>query len=148
MRYIYKSFTEDGSAMDTDCKQPQTTPVSYQCVLSTLTAVCYQESVIHEVIPLLVEHVQHLYDGKKSVVLNLSRLFQFIPGLIIVNATSVWASHLPGDGLDTHVVVFHWHHPRHFYQVAQTIFPYPKAQHRQWYVSKIDLFYLSAIIVC
>jgi len=54
--------TEDGSAMDTDCKQPQTTAISYQCVLSTLTAVCSQESVIHEVIPQLVEHVKHLYD--------------------------------------------------------------------------------------
>lgn len=89
MRHIYNSFTEDGSAMDTDCKQPQTTAISYQCVLSTLTAVCSHESVIHEVIPRLVEHVQHLYDGKKSVVLDLSRLFQFIPGLIIVNASSV-----------------------------------------------------------
>ena len=58
--------------MDTDSKQPQTTPVSYQCVLSTLTAVCTQESVIHEVIPQLVEHVQHLCDGKRCVVSDLT----------------------------------------------------------------------------
>lgn len=64
MKCIYNSFIEDGSAMDTDSKQPQTTPISYHCVLSTLTAVCTQESVIHEVIPRLVEHVQHLCDGK------------------------------------------------------------------------------------
>lgn len=79
MRCIYNySFTEDGSAMDTDNKQPQTTPISHQCVLSTLTAVCTQESVIHEVIPRLVEHVQHLCDGKGCTVLNSSSLLIFI----------------------------------------------------------------------
>lgn len=70
MRYIYNSFTEDGSAMDTGSKQPQTTPISHQCVLSTLTAVSTQESVIHEVIPGLVEHVQHLCDGKSHAVFD------------------------------------------------------------------------------
>ena len=64
--------------MDTDSKQPQTTPISHQRVLSTLTAVCTQESVIHEVIPRLVEHVQHLCDGKGSTVINSSRLLIFI----------------------------------------------------------------------
>ena len=57
--------------MDTDTNQPQTTPISHQCVLGTLSAVCTQESVIHEVIPRLVEHVQHLCDGKRSVGLGL-----------------------------------------------------------------------------
>ena len=50
--------------MDTDSNQLQTTPVSHQCVLNAVSAVCTQESVIREVIPRLVEHVQHLCDGK------------------------------------------------------------------------------------
>ena len=77
MIYIYNAFTEDGSAMDTDSKQPQTTPISHQCVLRTVNAVCTQESVIQEVIPQLVEHVQHLCEGKRYVVFDflLSSLF-------------------------------------------------------------------------
>ncbi|XP_067037088.1 MMS19 nucleotide excision repair protein homolog isoform X2 [Acropora muricata] len=52
--------TEDGSAMDTDGSEPHTSPVSHQCVLDTLAAVCTQDSVVHDVIPRLIEHVQHM----------------------------------------------------------------------------------------
>lgn len=57
-------FSEEGSAMDIDGNQTLTTPVSHQCVLSTLGAVCTEESIIHAVIPRLVEHVQFLCDGE------------------------------------------------------------------------------------
>lgn len=50
--------------MDTDNSQPQTTPVSHQCVLDAFSAVCTQESVIHDVIPRLAEHAKHLCEGK------------------------------------------------------------------------------------
>ena len=50
--------------MDTDSSQPSCTVASHQCVLSTLGAVCTEESVIHEVIPRLIEHAQHLCCGK------------------------------------------------------------------------------------
>lgn len=50
--------------MDIDGNQTLTTPVSHQCVLSTLGAVCTEESIIHAVIPRLVEHVQFLCDGE------------------------------------------------------------------------------------
>ncbi|KAJ7336489.1 mms19 nucleotide excision repair [Desmophyllum pertusum] len=78
--------TEDGSAMDTDSNQPQTTPISHQCVLGTLSAVCTQESVIHEVIPRLVEHVQHLCDAdnycKDTQTSLINRVFQCILNIV------------------------------------------------------------------
>lgn len=58
--------TEEGSAMDIDGNQTLTTPVSHQCVLSTSGAVCTEESIIHAVIPWLVEHVQFLCDEENS----------------------------------------------------------------------------------
>ena len=51
--------------MDIDNNQPLTTPVrSHQCVLNTLGALCMDESIIHEVIPQLIEHVQRLCNGE------------------------------------------------------------------------------------
>ena len=50
--------------MDIDNNQPLTTPVSHQCVLNTLGALCMDESIIHEVIPRLIEHVQRLCNGE------------------------------------------------------------------------------------
>lgn len=58
--------TEEGSAMDIDNNQPLTTPVSHQCVLNTLGALCMDESIIHEVIPRLIEHVQCLCNEMNS----------------------------------------------------------------------------------
>lgn len=60
----YYSLLEEGSAMDIDNNQPLTTPVSHQCVLNTLGALCMDESIIHEVIPRLIEHVQRLCNGE------------------------------------------------------------------------------------
>ncbi|RMX48437.1 hypothetical protein pdam_00020451, partial [Pocillopora damicornis] len=57
---------EEGSAMDIDNNQPLTTPVSHQCVLNTLGALCMDESIIHEVIPRLIEHVQRLCNEMNS----------------------------------------------------------------------------------
>ena len=53
--------------METDSNLPETITISHQSVLSALTAMCTQESVIHEVIPMLIDHVQHLCDGKRGV---------------------------------------------------------------------------------
>ena len=52
--------------MDTDIDEPQSTPMSHQCVLDTLNAVCTQDAVVREVIPRLVEHAKHLCHGKRS----------------------------------------------------------------------------------
>ena len=59
-------LSEDGSAMDTDRSEPHTTAVSHQCVLDTLAAVCTQDSVVHDVIPRLIEHVQHMCEGNSN----------------------------------------------------------------------------------
>lgn len=50
--------------MDIDNNELQTTPVSHQRVLDTLSAVCTQDSVVRDVIPRLMEHTQHLCDGR------------------------------------------------------------------------------------
>ena len=63
---MFYSSPEDGTAMDTDSDEPQSTPLSHQCVLDTLNAVCTQDSVVREVIPRLVEHSKHLCHGKRS----------------------------------------------------------------------------------
>lgn len=63
---MFYSSPEDGTAMDTDSDEPQSTPLSHQCVLDTLNAVCTQDSVVREVIPRLVEHAKHLCHGKRS----------------------------------------------------------------------------------
>ena len=47
--------------MDIENNQPS---VSHQCVLNTLGALCMHESIIHEVIPRLIEHVQCLCNGE------------------------------------------------------------------------------------
>ena len=60
----YYCLSEEGSAMDIENNQPLTTPVSHQCVLNTLSALCMEESIIHEVIPQLIEHVQRLCNGE------------------------------------------------------------------------------------
>lgn len=52
--------------MDTDRSEPHTSPVSHQCVLDTLAAVCTQDSVVHDVIPRLIEHVQHMCEGNSN----------------------------------------------------------------------------------
>ena len=52
--------------MDTDSDEPQSTPLSHQCVLDTLNAVCTQDSVVREMIPRLMEHAKHLCYGKRS----------------------------------------------------------------------------------
>ena len=63
---MFYSSPEDRTAMDTDSDEPQSTPLSHQCVLDTLNAVCTQDSVVREVIPRLVEHAKHLCHGKRS----------------------------------------------------------------------------------
>ena len=63
---LFYSSPEDGTAMDTDSDEPQSTPLSHQCVLDTLNAVCTQDAVVREVIPRLVEHAKHLCHGKRS----------------------------------------------------------------------------------
>ena len=58
--------------MDIDNNEPQTTTVSHRRVLDTLSAVCTQDSVVRDVIPRLMEHTQHLCEGRshKSYVLG------------------------------------------------------------------------------
>ena len=63
---MFYSSPEDRTAMDTDSDEPQSTPLSHQCVLDTLNAVCTQDAVVREVIPRLVEHAKHLCHGKRS----------------------------------------------------------------------------------
>lgn len=63
---MFYSSPEDRTAMDTDSDEPQSTPLSHQCVLDTLNVVCTQDSVVREVIPRLVEHAKHLCHGKRS----------------------------------------------------------------------------------
>ena len=63
---MFYSSLEDRTAMDTDSDEPQSTPLSHQCVLDTLNAVCTQDSVVREVIPRLMEHAKHLCYGKRS----------------------------------------------------------------------------------
>ena len=63
---MFYSSPEDRKAMDTDSDEPQSTPLSHQCVLDTLNAVCTQDAVVREVIPRLVEHAKHLCHGKRS----------------------------------------------------------------------------------
>ena len=59
-------LSEDGSAMDTDRSEPHTSPVGHQCVLDTLAAVCTQDSIVHDVIPRLIEDVQHICEGNSN----------------------------------------------------------------------------------
>lgn len=63
---MFYSSPEDRTAMDTDSDEPQSTPLSHQCVLDTMNAVCTQDSVVRDVIPRLVEHAKHLCHGKRS----------------------------------------------------------------------------------
>ena len=52
--------------MDTDRSEPHTSPVGHQCVLDTLAAVCTQDSIVHDVIPRLIEDVQHICEGNSN----------------------------------------------------------------------------------
>lgn len=52
--------------MDTDRSEPHTSLVSHQCVLDTLAAVCTQDSIVHDVIPRLTEHAQHMWEGNSN----------------------------------------------------------------------------------
>ena len=63
---MFYSSPEDRTAMETDSDEPQSTPLSHQCVLDTLNAVCTQDAVVREVIPRLEEHAKHLCHGKRS----------------------------------------------------------------------------------
>ena len=52
--------------MDTDRSEPHTSPVSHQCVLDTLAAVCTHDSIVRDVVPRLIEHVQHMCEGNSN----------------------------------------------------------------------------------
>lgn len=74
--------TEDGSAMEMDSCEPHATHVSHQCILDTLIAVCTRESIVHDVIPRLLEHAGNLCNEENPDEMKCSRVLHCIQDIV------------------------------------------------------------------